>query len=348
MEWVIFVASEIKMMGVREVALVEAADPGLPEQDEVVVETLFSGLSAGTEMQFYHGIAPFFDKELDERKNLFVRSAATAFNYPLSYGYENVGVVAAAGEAVKGLKVGDIVASYYGHISKFKAKADIFTLLPAHLDPRCGVFLPLLGVAYKNILNARIILGETVVIFGAGIVGQLLIQLAKRAGAGSVVSVDMCDFRLEKAAESGADVCLNPGKVADVADTVRALTSNRGADVVFEATGSSIALHEAIRTVYRTGTVYATSFYKGEAKGLFLGEEFHHNAIRIIMSGCIPNEVRPRWDEARWHKALETTLPQLKLDHLISHEFAAAQAQKAYETVSEKPDECLQVIFSYE
>lgn len=343
----IIVANEIKILDVKKVALMEVAEPEVLGNDEVLVETLYSGLSAGTEMQFYHGIAPFFDKELDENKRLFVKSETASYKYPLSYGYENVGVIAEVGKDVTHLKAGDVVASYFGHISKFKTKAEGFTLLPESMNPRCGVFLPLLGVAYKNILNARIILGETVVIFGAGIVGQLLIQLAKRSGAGKVISVDMCDYRLEKAMESGADLCLNPKKVADIAEAIRDLTANRGADVVFEATGSSIALHEAVRTVYRTGTVYATSFYRGEAKGLFLGEEFHHNSVRIVMSGCIPNEVRPRWDEKRWQDALDTTLPLLKLDHLISHEFAAVDAQQAYETASEKPDECLQIIFSY-
>ncbi|MGG1634952.1 zinc-binding dehydrogenase [Paenibacillus sp. NRS-1760] len=340
-------ANEIKIIDVKKVAFVEVAEPEVLGDEEVLVETLISGLSAGTEMQFYLGIAPFFNKELDAHKNLFVKTETESYKYPLSYGYENVGKIAEVGKNVTNLKVGDVVASYFGHISKFKTKAEGFVILPESMDPRSGVFLPLLGVAYKNILNARIILGETVVIFGAGIVGQLLIQLAKLSGAGRVISVDMCDYRLDRAKESGADICLNPKKIADVANEIRSLTSNRGADVVFEATGSSIALHEAIRTVYRTGTVYATSFYRGEAKGLFLGEEFHHNAARIVMSGCIPNEVRPRWDEKRWQDALETTLPLLKLDHLISHEFAATDAQQAYETAAEKPDECLQIIFSY-
>lgn len=340
-------ANEIRLLDVKKAALVEVPEPQDLEDDEVLVETLYSGLSSGTEMQFYLGTAPFFDKKQDKQLGLFVKADSATVRYPLSYGYENVGKIIEVGKNVTNLKVNDVVASYYGHISKFKSKASGFTFLPKDMDPRYGVLMPLLGVAYKNMLSARIIYGETVVIFGAGIVGQLLIQLSKLSGAAQVISVDMCDYRLKKAQESGADVVLNPQAVEDIAVEVRNLTSNRGADVVFEATGSAVALHQAIRTVYRTGTVFATSFYKGEAKGLFLGEEFHHNQNRIVMSGCIPNEVRPRWNEKRWQDALQTTLPKLKLQHLITNEFPASDAQNAYELAAERPDECLQIIFSY-
>jgi threonine dehydrogenase-like Zn-dependent dehydrogenase len=181
-----------------------------------------------------------------------------------------------------------------------------------------------------------------------GIVGQLIVQLAKRSGAGAVIAVDMLENRLEKARESGADVVLNPKEAGDIALKVRALTANRGADVVFEASTSTQALHEAIRTVYPSGTVYATSFYRGEARGLFLGDEFHHLNARIVSSGCIPNDVRPRWNEQRWQEALQSTLPHLKLKHLISHEMSLTEAQQAYDLIDKHPHDVMQVIFSYQ
>ncbi|HEY6202080.1 MAG TPA: oxidoreductase, partial [Candidatus Limnocylindria bacterium] len=64
--------------------------------------------------------------------------------------------------------------------------------------------------------------------------------------------------------------------------------------VAFECTGSTRALNEAIRVVRRRGTVVAVGFYQGEAAGLFLGDEFHHNGVEV-RSGQIGN-LHPRWE----------------------------------------------------
>jgi threonine dehydrogenase-like Zn-dependent dehydrogenase len=80
-------------------------------------------------------------------------------------------------------------------------------------------------------------------------------------------------------------------------DVARDLKQRHGADgiaVAFECTGSARALHEAIRVVRRRGTVVAVGFYQGEATGLSLGDEFHHNGVEI-RSGQIGN-LHPKWE----------------------------------------------------
>ncbi|UKI29828.1 MAG: zinc-binding alcohol dehydrogenase [Lentisphaeria bacterium] len=140
---------------------------------------------------------------------------------------------------------------------------------------------------------------------------------------------------------------MNPAKIEDVALEIRSLTENRGADVVIEASGSVAALQSAIRTVGFQGRVIVVSFLAGKADALYLGDEFHHNRIRLISSqasGVNPG-LYPRWTPERKFKAALAMLPSLKLDHLISHEFTFEQAAEAYRLCDESPDQTMQVIF---
>ena len=340
-------SEKLEFTQARRVALVGIPDPGMPGEGEVLVESLYSGISAGTEMAFFSGSAPHFTKQIDLVQRLMVDADESYFSYPLSYGYENVGMVTEIGPGVSGISAGDIVCSYTGHVSKFVIAESNAFVLPEGMDPRYGVFMPLLGVAYKNILTAKILLGETVVIVGLGVVGQLLVQLARLCGAGQVIAIDYLDSRLETAQGCGADRMLNPVAAGDVAVAVRELTDGRGADVVFECSGSTRALHQAIRIVYPSGPVFATSFYRGEAAGLYLGEEFHHFQGKIICSGGIPGDVHPRWDEGRWQKAVNSLLPRLQYGSLVSHTFPLEEAQNAYELVADHPEETMKVVFSY-
>ena len=78
---------------------------------------------------------------------------------------------------------------------------------------------------------------------------------------------------------------------------IRKLTNNRGADVAIEVSGNYKALNEAIRSVAPQSTVISMSFYQGESKQIYLGEEFHHNWINIKCSqaGMINRVLSPRW-----------------------------------------------------
>jgi threonine dehydrogenase-like Zn-dependent dehydrogenase len=130
------------------------------------------------------------------------------------------------------------------------------------------------------------------VVFGAGPVGLLTAQIAKAEGAERVYLVDRIGSRLEVAASLGLEPIEANGD--DIAVLLKRRHGSEGIAVAFECTGSSAALHEAIRTVKRRGLVVAAGFYQGDSIGLRLGEEFHHNGIRVI-SGQIGN-VHPSFD----------------------------------------------------
>jgi len=338
------------LTGVRNVEIVELGKVGAPGPGEILVETLYSGISAGTDLTQYRGTNPQFEKRYDPEYHLFFRHDAEAEPaFPRKVGYENVGRVVAVGRDVTAFSEGDLVFSCEAHITRFKSNPSLSFLLPEGLPPRNGLYFALLAVAYNAILDAGILPGETVAIFGMGVIGQLTVQMARQAGAGKVIAVDLIESRLQKARISGADELVNPSVTDDVARHVRDLTGRRGPDVVVDASGSTLALNEAIRTARVQGRVIVVSFLVGEAKGLYLGEEFHHNRIRIISSQAsgVNPLLHPRWDHQRKLTATMAMLPKLKLEHLLTHEFRFQDAAKAFELLDAAPQEALQVVLTY-
>jgi len=337
------------LTGVRTIEILDVPnEPGLGEND-ILVSTHYSGISRGTDLTFYRGLNPFFRKRFDREYRLFFDDEEAEDCFPRNLGYENVGQVVQTGAAVEAFKEGDIVFSTYSHVTQFVSKPGMSFPLPKGLPPKHGIFYALLLVAYNAILDAQIVPGETVVVFGMGVIGNLTVQLAKLAGADRVIAVDLACSRLKKAKESGADELINPKDTPDVAKQVRDLTDLRGPDVVIEASGSTVALNEAIRTACFQGRVVVVSFLVGEARGLYLGEEFHHNRIRPISSqACDVNPgLHPRWNHQRKLDAGLKVMPKLKLDHLITHELAFEDAAQAFALLDTSPEDVLQVILTY-
>jgi 2-desacetyl-2-hydroxyethyl bacteriochlorophyllide A dehydrogenase len=332
----------------RQVDIVDMPDPSV-QPGQVLIRTLYSGISHGTEMAVYRGVAPFYDKRYDRATRLFLADGASDWHYPIPYGYENVGEVTQLGDGVTDLQVGDRVFTYSGHQTHVVVDQQQAFRLPEGMPPEHGLFVALAGVAYNGILDARILLGETVVIFGLGVVGQLLVQLSRWSGAAQVIGVDLVEKRLAHARRLGADAALNPSSTSDVALQVRQMTGNRGADVVIDCTGSATALNQAIRTVGFQGTVVVVSFLAGEARGLYLGDDFHHNRIRLVSSQAagVNPELHPRWTGDRKFKAALSVLPRLDLDGLITQRLPFEQAARGYEMVDRHPEDVIQVILTY-
>ena len=257
----------------------------------MLVRTWYSGISAGTELATYRGTNPYLDRRWDPEMALFL-SGGTTFSYPVDvWGYSEVGRVEAVGPDVTSLAVGDLVWGMWGHRSH--AVLPIERLeghrLPAGLDPMIGTFDRVGAVALNAVLAAGAFLGETVVVFGQGVIGLLTTQLLAGQGI-EVIAVDAIPARLEWAEKFGAIPVLADG---DVALTVWEQTDGRGADRVIELTGAYPALHEAIRCAGVDGTVVAGGFYQGPAAALRLGEEFHHNRVRLV-----PSQIGARADRA--------------------------------------------------
>lgn len=318
---------------------------------EVRLETLYSGISAGTELTAYRGSNPYLNSEWDAARRLFVPGDST-HAYPLdAWGYEEVGKVVEVGEGVDPELIRTLVWGTWGHRSSVVRPVDwvMERILPDGVDPVVGIFAKIGAIALNAVLDADIHVGETVVVFGAGVPGQIVAQLARLNGA-RVICVDLVAGRRELAERLGASLALDPA-TDDVAGRVRELTGNRGADVVIEMSGSYHALQEAVRTVAYSSRVVVGGFFQGGAAPVRLGEEFHHNRVAVIgsqISGVAP-ALQHRWNELR----MSTTALELARDgwldllSLITHTLPGEDAPAAFEMLDTAPEAALQVVLDY-
>ena len=341
----------VALIAPGQVELVEA--PAQPlGADEVRIRTLLSGVSAGTEMAFYRGSNPYLAKRWDPQARLFVAGAAPTAEYPLeTWGYEEVGEVVERGSDVRDIALGTRVFGTWGHRSEYVADAGFVRerILPADADPLVGIFSHIGAIALNGALDTQVHLGETVAVFGLGVVGQLISQLLRLSGA-HVVGVDLLAERRSIAARLGASVVLDPAQV-DVAEEIKRRTGGLGADICVEASGSTRALHAAIRACAYASRVVALGFYQGEASGLFLGEEFHHNRIDLVCSqiGAVAPGLQHRWNRQRLvHTFIDLALRgSLRVADLVTHRVAAADAAQLYALIDRSPGKVLQGVLDF-
>ena len=331
--------------------VVPDAEPAV-QPDEILIRTLYSGISAGTELTAYRGSNPYLNKRWDDSSRLFV-DGDTSISYPVDgWGYEEVGEVVSLGTGAAGVNVGDVVWGTWGHRSHTVKKADWAAqrILDAAVDPRVGIFSQIGAIALNLVLDADIHIGETVAVFGLGVPGQLAAQLARLNG-GRVIAVDNLPARRQLASDLGADHVIDPAE-GGVAERIRDLTGGRGADVCLEVSGSYHALHEAVRAVAYSSRVCVAGFMQGDGIGLRLGEEFHHNRVALVcsqISGVAPT-VQHRWNYDRLARtAIQlASEKRLHVTDLITHTVPIAEATEAFRMLDERPEEALQVVLSFD
>src|SRR5688572_24554539 len=323
------------------------------EPHEVRLRTLYSGISAGTELTAYRGSNPYLHKQWDPSRKLFIPTEQPTLTYPVSgWGYEEVGEVIELGSEAKDVSIGDVIFGAWGHRTHHIVEESYAQdrVQAKSLDAIFGIFSHIGSIALNGVHDARIRIGETVAVFGMGTLGQIVGQLCKKSGA-KVVGVDRFPRRLEIAQQSSAaDVTLNADE-GEVAERIRALTDNRGADVAIEVTGSTIALNQAVRSVAYSAKVIALGFFQGEAGGLFLGEEFHHNRINIVGSqifGTDP-ELTYRWNQLRLVQTFMRLQAEgtINLKSIISHIVPFDQAGEAFRILDQEPETALQVVLDF-
>lgn len=340
----------VRFVSPHEVDIVDAPRPE-PAEGQVLVRTLYSGISAGTELTAYLGTNPYLHRRWDPDRRLFLPGAHTV-GYPVEgWGYEEVGVVEKPGPGVSGLVAGDTVWGLWGHraYAVLDAETARHQVLPAHTDPLKGVFARVGAVALNAVIDAETHVGETVVVFGQGVIGLLATRLAVLSGV-TVVAVDAVPERLALAREYGAAHTLVAGEDSP-AEAVRELTGGRGADVCVELSGTYAALHEAVRTAGYNGLVVAAGFYQGEATALRLGEEFHHNRVRIVASQIsgVAAARSDRWDRDRLHRGFMDLVVSGRVDPLplVTHVLPAEEAGRAFSLVAARPPGLLQAVLDF-
>ena len=210
----------VKLEGFGNVQMLEADIPQ-PDPDGVVVEVKRSLISRGSE--------------------LFKRYVAEEALPPSMMGYSDAGDVVAAGPDVDGYSIGQRVMVMGPH-AQYASGAGTgdnrprVSALPSEIDYDAATFLPLAagGVAWSR--ATPIEPGDTVVVQGQGLVGNLYSQAVRQREPGRVITTDAYDFRLDISSRCGADETINVSKV-DSVEAVMDLTGGEGADVVVECVG---------------------------------------------------------------------------------------------------------------
>ena len=213
-----------------------------PEPGRVAVRTHYSLMSTGTELTVFDSAF-----EAGTHWQNYAR-------FPHRPGYSAVGVVAARGDGVVDLNIGDRVAFRAPHTSYHVTSTAKCTRVPEGLDLSAAVWFALAKIAYMGAQVARHGIRDSVLVIGAGPIGQMSVRWANVSGARAVVAVARSAKRLELARRGGAtDVA--QVDVTKAAEAVMERLRGIQPDIVIDATGNPDVLPEALRLVRDRGRV---------------------------------------------------------------------------------------------
>jgi len=206
--------------------------------------------------------------------------------------------------------------------------------IPTNLDWEEAATVEPVSVACHAVRRARIQQGETVVVLGAGMIGQTIVQAVRAAGASRVIVSEPSKARRDKAKECGADVTINPME-RDAVEAVREAAAGDMPAVAFECSGVPAAFYQAPRMIGAYGRIIQVGMFEDK---LELSPEMINQALtfrNITLRGC---------GGQRWDIALELMQSgQVRTKQLITHRFPLDDISQAFETQL-NADEAIKVL----
>ncbi len=276
--------------------------------------------------------------------------ARSTIPVPLAIGHEFVGKIVEIGSEVKGFAPGDHVSAE-GHITcgvcrncragrrhlcidtvgvgvnRAGAFAEFISVpafnvfkLPDVISDDMAAILDPLGNATHTALSFDLV-GEDVLITGAGPIGIMAVAIARYAGARHVVITDINDYRLDLARKMGASTALNV-TVDSLDDTMKDLGMTEGFDVGMEMSGNPQAFRDMLRTMHHGGRV------------AILGIPPEETAIdwnQIIFKGLILKGIYGREMFETWYKMSSMLQSGLNIEPVITHHFDVDDFQPAFD-----------------
>jgi predicted dehydrogenase/glycosyltransferase involved in cell wall biosynthesis/NADPH:quinone reductase-like Zn-dependent oxidoreductase len=357
---------KIRSLGVEAPgrAYVFEYEEGPPGDGQVRLETLYTGLSAGTELTFLKNTNPYFRSRFDAGRGVFIENEPD-LHYPVPFlGYMEVARVSES--RAGGFVTGDVLASAYAHKTGHTADPyhDVLVPMPAEIDPLLGIFVAQMGpIAANGILHADAeafgagvatlgsgVAGRPVLVLGAGTVGLMTALFARKFGASDVVITDPSAFRREKAEAMGLTAMTEEQAWQHAKARWHDGGLGRGADLVFQTRAHSGSLQTALKALRPQGTVIDLAFYQGGADHLRLGEEFHHNGlnIRCAQINRVPRGLAPLWNRSRLARETVELLRHdgaLIRDHMVTHVVPFEDGPAFLQDLVETRPEFLQVVF---
>jgi 2-desacetyl-2-hydroxyethyl bacteriochlorophyllide A dehydrogenase len=293
-----------------------------PAADEVLVRTLCSGISSGTERLVYRGEIPD-ELALDDT----IGALAGTFSYPFAYGYACVGEVAESGEAV---------FAFHPHQDLFTARADELIPVPA-IDPASATLFPLVETALQVTLDAGSGYRDRVIVLGAGVLGLLTGLLLQRSGWRPVIAEPQA-WRRAMAGTFGVST-------AAPEELLRAEVP-----LVVDASGNPEAPAMALNMLAHEGTLLVASWFGTKPVVLPLGGAFHRRrlVIRSTQVSTVPTRLSGTWTRSRRRREAVELLAELPLAQLCTHVFAFAQAAEAFQAVDQGEPGLMHAVLDYD
>jgi threonine dehydrogenase-like Zn-dependent dehydrogenase len=305
----------------RCVEIRELATPR-PAVGEVLVRTLCSGISGGTERLVYRGEVPA-ELPLDDT----IDALGGTFAYPFAYGYACVGQVVESGQRV---------FAFQPHQDVFAARAEELILLPA-IEPASATLFPLVETALQVTLDAGTGYRERVIVLGAGVLGLLTGLLMQRSGWRPLIAEPQA-WRREMASSLGATAAA-PEELA-----------KEEVPLVIDASGNPDAPAMALSMLAHEGTLLIASWFGTKPVVLPLGGAFHRRRliIRSTQVSTVPARLSGTWTRSRRRQETIELLAELPLAQLCTHVFAFSHAAEAFQAVDAGKPGLMHAVLDYD
>jgi threonine dehydrogenase-like Zn-dependent dehydrogenase len=240
-----------------------------PAEGEVVVRSLWSGVSRGTETLVFRGGVP-------ENQHTTMRAPFQEGDFPgpVKYGYLNVGVVERGPSSL----AGRTVFCLYPHQTRYVVPAGAVTVVPDDVPPERAVLAGTVETAVNALWDAGPLVGDRIAVVGGGMVGCAVAGVLAGFPGARVQLVDADPARAAVAAALGVDFTL-PAEAAG------------GCDLVVHASATSAGLTRALELLAPEATVVELSWYGDRPVSLPLGEHFH--ARRLVLRSSQVGAIAP-------------------------------------------------------
>lgn len=218
--------------------------------------------------------------------------------------------------------------------------------VPEDMDDEAIASIDPVAVALHGIVRGGLKPGQTVAVFGAGPIGNYLVQWAKLLGAAKVIAIDLVDEKLRLAREVGADDCILPQETEDVIQAIRQLTDGEGAHLAIESAGSEITVRQCIAAARKQGTVvYLGTPHKRIQLSGDLFESILRKELTIAGSWCY--HFAPPVHE--WKVSIDHIYrDKIKTAPVISHKFPLEKVQDAFTMIKERKEYFNKILISME
>jgi 2-desacetyl-2-hydroxyethyl bacteriochlorophyllide A dehydrogenase len=289
--------------------------------DDVVVRTLYSGISRGTESLVFQGRVP-----VSEYQRMRAPFQIGEFPGPIKYGYANVGQVERGPNGLEGR----YVFVLYPHQTRYVVPARSAFLLPATVPPGRAILAANLETAINGVWDAALQIGDRVVVIGGGTVGCLVAWLAGQIPG---CAVELADVNPKRASIAGA-----LGVRFSTPDEL-----SEGADAVIHASGSPEGLEVALRVAGFEATIVELSWFGERRVPVALGQAFHVRRLTLKSSqvGRVAASQRSRWDARRRMALALALLTDPVLDRLITGESPFETLPQVLAELSRNPGDTL-------